>query len=119
MSVLINYVERLERSIERNQAILENDIREFEELCDRGVELGDAAVVRQAEAFFKRAFARFKEIEQAKQVLRGSKYHSLASGVAQGEATQFTIEAMLLALRGRYCQAYGRLEQWRRHAPSE
>jgi hypothetical protein len=112
MSVLTNYVERLEQSIERNQAILENDIHEFEDLCDRGVELGDAAVVRQAETFFKRALARFKEIEQLKQVLRGPKYRGLVSGVAQRET-------ILLAIRGRYYQAYGRIEQWRRNERSE
>jgi hypothetical protein len=112
MSVLANYVERLEQSIERNQAILENDIREFEDLCDRGVELGDATVLRHAEKSFKRALARFKEIEQLKQVLRGPKYRGLVTGVAQRET-------ILLAIRGRYYQAYGRVEQWRRNGPPE
>ncbi|MGD2064729.1 MAG: hypothetical protein PVF51_14270 [Nitrospirota bacterium] len=112
MSVITNYVERLERSIERNQAILENDSHEFEDLCDRGVELGDPTLLRQAETFFKRASARFKEIEQVKQVLRGPKYRGLVSGVAEREA-------ILLAIRGRYYQAYGRVEQWRRNDPPE
>jgi len=111
MSVVTNYVERLEQSIARNQAILENDIQEFEDLCDRGVELGNAAVLRQAETFFKRALARFKEIEQVKQVLRGPKYRGLVSGVAQREK-------ILLAIRSRYYQAHGRLEQWQRNERS-
>jgi len=110
MSVLTNYVERLEQSIERNQAILGNDVGEFEDLCDRGVELGDATVLRQAETCFKRALARFKEIEQLKQVLRGPKYRGLVTGVAQRET-------ILLAIRGRYYQAYGRVEQCRRNGP--
>jgi len=112
MSVLTNYVERLEQSIERNQAILESDICDFENLCDRGVELGDATVLRRAEMSFKRALARFKEIEQLKQILRGPKYRGLVSGVAQREP-------ILLAIRGRYYQAYGRVEQWRRSDRSE
>jgi hypothetical protein len=112
MSVLTNYVERLERSIERNQAILENDIREFEDLCNRGVELGDATVLRQVEKFFKRALARLKEIEQVEQVLRGPKYRGLVSRVPQRET-------VLLTIRGRYYQAYGRVERWRRNDPSE
>ena len=112
MSVLTNYVERLERSIERNQAILDNDIREFEDLCNRGVELGDAAVLRQAEKFYKRAMARFKEIEQVEQVLRGPKYRGLVSRVPQRET-------ILLNIRGRYYQAYGRVERWRRNELSE
>jgi hypothetical protein len=112
MSVLTNYVERLERSIERNQAILENDIREFEDLCDRGVELGDATVLRQAEMFYKRALARFKEIEQVEQVLRGPKYRGLVSRVPQRDT-------VLLTVRGRYQQAYGRVERWRRNDLSE
>jgi hypothetical protein len=112
MSVLTNYVERLERSIERNQAILENDIGEFEDLCNRGVELGDAAVLRQAEKFYKRALARFKEIEQVEQVLRGPKYRGLISRVPQRET-------LLLTIRGRYHQAYSRVERWRRNDPSQ
>jgi len=111
MSVVTNYVERLEQSIARNQAILENDIQEFEDLCDRGVELGNAAVLRQAETFFKRALARFKEVEQVKQVLRGPKYRGLVSGVAQRET-------ILLAIRSRYYQAHGRVEQWQRNERS-
>ena len=94
MSVLAHYVERLEQSMERNQAILETDIREFEDLCDRGVELGDATVLRHADKSFKRALARFQEIEQLKQVLRGPKYRGLVTGVAQRET-------ILLAIRGR------------------
>ena len=112
MSVLAHYVERLEQSMERNQAILETDIREFEDLCDRGVELGDATVLRHADKSFKRALARFQEIEQLKQVLRGPKYRGLVTGVAQRET-------ILLAIRGRYYQAYGRVEQWRRNDQSE
>jgi hypothetical protein len=112
MSVLTNYVERLEQSIERNQAILENDLREFEDLCNRGVELGDATLVRQAERFFKRALARFQEIDQAKLVLCGPKYRGLVSRVPQRET-------ILVAIRGRYYQAYGRIEQWRRKDPPE
>jgi hypothetical protein len=112
MSVLTNYVERLAQNIEHNQAILENDIHEFEDLCDRGVELGDATALRQAETFFKRALARFQEIESLKQALRGPKYRGLVRGVAQQET-------ILLAIRGRYDQAYRRIEQWRRNDPPE
>jgi hypothetical protein len=112
MSVITNYIERLEQSIERNQAILENDVREFEDLCNRGVELGDATVLRQAETFFKRALARFHEIDQAKLVLCGPKYRGLVGRVPQREAT-------LLTIRGRFYQAYGRVERWRHNDPSE
>ncbi|MGD2062236.1 MAG: hypothetical protein PVF51_01500 [Nitrospirota bacterium] len=112
MSVLTNYVERLERSIERNQAILQNDIGEFEDLCNRGVELGDAAVLRQAEKFYKRALARFKEIEQVEQVLRGPKYRGLVSRAPQRET-------ILLTVRGRYHQAFARVERWRNNDPQE
>jgi len=112
MSVLTNYVERLERSVERNQAILENDIREFEDLCNHGVEQGDAAVLRQAEMAFKRALARFREIDQAKLVLCGPKYRGLVSRLPQ-------LEPILLAIRGRYYEGYGRVERWRRNDRSE
>jgi hypothetical protein len=112
MSVLTNYVERLERSVERNQAILANDIREFEDLCNHGVAQGDAAVLRQAEMSFKRALARFREIDQAKLVLCGPKYRGLASRLPE-------LEPILLAIRGRYYQAYGRVEHWRRNDRSE
>jgi len=112
MSVLTNYVERLERSVERNQTILENDIREFEDLCSHGVEQGDATVLRQAEMSFKRALARLREIDQAKLVLCGPKYRGLVSRLPQ-------LEPILLAVRGRYYQAYGRVEEWRRNNRSE
>ena len=112
MSVLTNYVERLERSIERNQTILQNDIQEFEELCNRGVELGDAAILRQAELLYKRALARFRESEQVEQVLRGPKYRGL---VSRGPGR----ETLLLTLRARYHQAYGLIERYRRHDHSE
>jgi len=112
MSVLTNYVERLERSVERNQAILENDIRDFEDLCNHGVEQGDATVLRQAEMSFKRALARFREIDLAKLVLCGPKYRGLVSRLPQ-------LEPILLAIRGRYYQAYGRVEQWRRNEWSD
>jgi hypothetical protein len=110
MSVLTNYVERLERSMERNQTILENDISEFEDLCSRGNELGDIAVLRQVELYYKRALARFKEIEQVEQVLRGPKYRGLTSRVPQRETTLF-------ATRARYHQAYGQVERRRCNKP--
>jgi hypothetical protein len=112
MSVLTNYVERLERSIERNQTILQNEVDEFEELCSRGVELGDAAVLRQAEVVYKRALARFREIEQVEQVLRGPKYRGLVTRVPSRET-------LLLTIRGRYHQAFGKVEGYRRKDRSE
>lgn len=112
MSVLTNYVERLERSIERNQTILQNDIEEFEDLCRRGVSLGDSAVLRQTEILYKRALARFREVEQVEQVLRGPKYRGL---LTRGPSR----ETLLLALRARYHQAYGQVERYRRKDRSE
>jgi len=107
MSALIPYIEQLEESIERNQAMLENDIGEFEDLCDRGIELGNATVLHQAEQSFKRALAGFQEIAQAMLVLSGPKYHGLVRQVPQRET-------ILAAIRARYYQAHGRVEQWRR-----
>jgi len=107
MSVLTNYVERLERSIERNQTILQHEVDEFEGLCNRGIEVGDAAVLRQAELVYKRALARFREIEQVEQVLRGPKYRGLVSRAPSRET-------LLLTVRGRYHQAFGRVERYRR-----
>lgn len=112
MSVLSNYVERLERSIERNQTILQHEVDEFEDLCNRGVEVGDAAVLRQAELVYKRALARFREIEQVEQVLRGPKYRGLVSRAP-------TRETLLLTVRGRYHQAFGRVERYRRKERAE
>jgi hypothetical protein len=108
MSVITNYIERLEQSIEHNQAILENDIREFEDLCNRGVELGNTTLWQQADKSFKRALARFGEIDQAMLVLSGPKYHGLVRRVPQRGT-------ILAALRARYHQAYGRVQQWRRN----
>jgi len=110
MSVLVDYVGRFERSIERNQRFLENEIQEFEDLCNGAVELGDATVLRQAETSFKRALARFHEIDQAMLVLRGPKYRSFAAGMTQREP-------ILLAIRRRYQEAYGRVKQRRCNEP--
>jgi hypothetical protein len=107
MSALIPYIEQLEQSIERHQASLENDIGEFEDLCNRGVELGNATVLHQADQSFKRALARFHEIDQAKLALSGPTYHGLVRQVPQRET-------ILAAIRARYYQAHGRVEQWRR-----
>jgi hypothetical protein len=112
MSVLTNYVERLVQSLERNQAILEKGIGEFEDLCHRGVELGNATVLYEAEELFKRALARLAEIDQAKLVLCAPKYRGLVSRLRQRET-------ILLTIRGRYYQAYGRIEQWRRNDSRE
>jgi len=108
MSALIPYIEQLEQSLERNQAIVENDIGEFEDLCSRGVELGNATVLHQADKSFKQALARFHEIDQAKLVLSRSNYHGLVRQVPQRET-------ILAAIRARYYQAYGRVKQWRRN----
>ena len=108
MSALIPYIEQLEQSIERHQAILETEIGTFEDLCNHGVEQGDATVLHQADNAFKRAVARFQEIAQATLVLSGPKYHGLVRHVPQRET-------ILAAIRARYYQAYGRVEQWRRN----
>jgi len=107
MSALIPYIEQLEQSIERNQAILEIDIGEFEDLCNRGVELGNATVLHQADQAFKRALARFHEITQAMLALSGPRCHGLVRQVPQRET-------ILAAIRARYYQAHGRVEEWRR-----
>ncbi len=108
MSVLANYVERLERSIERNRSVLESEAAEFENLCRAAVEGADPALLRQVRQWHRRAMARFQEIERVEQVLRGPRYRRLASAAPQREGA-------VLALRARYYQAYlpvERLQRW-------
>lgn len=112
MSVLTNYVERLERSIDRNQAILSNDLREFEEICQRAVEGWDTTLMHQAEKLYKRALARFREVDQVVQVLQGPRYRGLTHPVAQRESA-------LLTLQVRYHQAFSTVERSRKTTPDQ
>ncbi len=107
MSVLTNYVERLERSIERNLSILNGEVEEFESACQHAVEREEATLGRQARQWYQRALARFQEIEKVEQVLRGPRYCRLTETAPHREST-------VLALRARYYQTFLPLERQQR-----
>ncbi|HBB40988.1 MAG: hypothetical protein COW73_05885 [Nitrospirae bacterium CG18_big_fil_WC_8_21_14_2_50_70_55] len=113
MSVLTNYVERLEHSIARNLSILTGEVAEFELLCRQVVESGDALAGRQARQGYQRALARFEEMEKVSLVLAGPRYRRLTEPAPHRESST-------LALRARYYQAFlpvERRERWDSHAP--
>jgi len=107
MSVLTNYVERLERSIARNLSILNGEVEEFESVCRHAVERAEATLGRQARQWYQRALARFQEIEKVEQVLRGPRYHRLTEAAPHREST-------ILALRARYYQTFLPVERQQR-----
>lgn len=107
MSVLTNYVERLEHSIARNLSILNGEVEEFESVCEHAVERGEATLGRQARQWYQRALARFQEIEKVEQVLRGPRYHRLTEAAPHREST-------ILALRARYYQTFLPVERQQR-----
>ncbi len=107
MSVLSNYVERLERSIGRNLAILTGEVEEFEAICRQAVERREAHLGRQARQWYQRALARFQEMEKVEQVLHGPRYRRLTEPAPHREST-------ILALRARYYQAFLPLERAQR-----
>jgi len=107
MSVLTNYVERLERSIARNLSILNGEVNEFESLCHDAVERSDGRSGRQARQWYQRALARFEEMEKVEQVLRGPRYRRLTEPAPHREST-------ILALRARYYQVFLPVERQQR-----
>jgi len=107
MSVLTNYVERLERSITRNLSILNGEVEEFESVCQHAVERGEATLGRQARQWYQRALARFQEIEKVEQVLHGPRYRRLTEAAPHREST-------ILALRARYYQTFLPVERQQR-----
>ena len=107
MSVLSNYVERLERSIDRNLTILTGEVEEFESLCRQAVARREPHLGRQARQWYQRALARFQEMEKVEQVLHGPRYRRLTAPAPHREST-------ILALRARYYQAFLPLERAQR-----
>lgn len=107
MSVLTNYVERLEHSIARNLSILTGEVDEFEAVCQHAVERGEATLGRQARQWYQRALARFQEIEKVEQVLRGPRYRRLTESAPHREST-------VLSLRARYYQTFLPVERQQR-----